>query len=178
MLGRTLRRADLLALLTGGVLALGFVVGLRGRGGPAGAALMFNQRTRTEESCGPVCIAAVTGYLGRPVGLAEARDMVRLGENGFCSFTDILRALRERDFSARALRFDPSNPGRPREPMILFVSGTHFVAAFPCADGTVIVLDPPSEPRRLSWRALAGVWGGEAIVIGGIARVTGGASGS
>jgi hypothetical protein len=50
--------------------------------------------------------------------------------------------------------------------MILFVDDYHFVAALPGPAGDVVLVDPPTEPERVAWSALAKRWHGEAIVIG------------
>jgi ABC-type bacteriocin/lantibiotic exporter with double-glycine peptidase domain len=113
-----------------------------------------------------VCLAVASTYLERPVSIATFHSLTRSGELGVCSIADLLRALREQGFSARAVRYDPTCPPSHRLPMILHVDRYHFLTAIPASDKRAVLVDPPDEPRVVSWDSLAKRWRGEAVVVG------------
>ena len=119
-----------------------------------------------ETSCGPVSLAVVGEFLGKPLSIAEFHAATGSGELGTCSMTDLLRALRGNGFSAEAVRYDPGRPPGHRLPMVLFVDGNHFLAALPGRKGQVVLVDPPQEPKLVAWGQLAARWRGEAVVVG------------
>jgi ABC-type bacteriocin/lantibiotic exporter with double-glycine peptidase domain len=120
----------------------------------------------TETSCGPVSLAVVAEYLGKPSTIAEFHRATRAGDLGTCSIADLRRALKERGLASTAVRYDPRRPPTHRLPMILFVEGHHFLAALPGQAGRVVIVDAPEEPVVVDWTTLASRWRGEALVVG------------
>jgi len=116
-------------------------------------------------SCGPVSLAVVGALLGKPVSIKDFHDASGSGELGVCSMADLLRALRARGFAARGLRYHVGSPPKHQLPMVLFLDGNHFLAAQPAPDGSVVLVDLPSEPRKVDWSSLADIWSGESLVV-------------
>ena len=119
-----------------------------------------------ETSCGPVSLAVVSEYLGRPVPIATFHEATSAGELEVCSMADLLRALRRYGFSAKAVRYELGLTPGHRLPMILFVDGNHFLAALPGRQGEVVIVDPPLEASTVEWSGLRPRWHGEAVVVG------------
>lgn len=118
-------------------------------------------------SCGPVALAAVSQRLGRPGSIADFHRSTGAGNLGVCSLDDTGRALERHGLASVALRYRNNRAPCHRLPMILFVDGNHFITVVSAIDpATVVVIDPPEEPRLTSWADLRSRWGGEALLVG------------
>jgi len=150
-------------------IAIGLVLFLRHGAVP----IVESHRSRASNtdpatSCGPVSLAVVSHYLGKPATIAELHAETGAGRLGHCSISDLLRALEHRGFSASAIRYPASRPPKHNLPMILHVDGDHFVVAIGrLADDDVVVVDPPLTPRIMHWSDLASRWRGDAVVVAG-----------
>ncbi len=118
-----------------------------------------------DTSCGPVSLAVVSHYLGRPVPIAAFHEATGAGALGVCSISDLIGALRQKGFACTALRYDPRRPPSHDLPMVLFVDGAHFLVALPGGKNTVVLVDPPSKSDVATCAQLAVRWQGEAVVV-------------
>lgn len=116
--------------------------------------------------CGPVSVATAAGLCGRPVTLAEARAKVRVNSYQTCSMADLVEGLRALGLGSRAVRIDSQSIRRMRgTTLILWVHGSHFVAARISEGDTLIVVDPPRPPEVFAAADKALAWGGEAVLV-------------
>lgn len=122
-------------------------------------------RVDPETSCRPVTLAIASQYLGRKVSIGEFHHATQAGDLGVCSFSDLIRALRQYGFNATALRYDKPPAIHGDAPLILWVDGGHYVVALPGPGDGIVIVDPPNEPRIAHWSELAGRWKGEAISV-------------
>lgn len=108
----------------------------------------------------------VSRYLKKPVSVAEFHHLTHAGDLGVCAFTDLLNVLRQHGFSAEAVCYQRNQPPRHRLPMILFVDSNHFLVAIPGTARRVCIVNPPNDPRLMTWDQLSTRWDGAAIIVG------------
>lgn len=155
-------------IATASLVVAGAIVGIARLGGPSpvdhshSAGGDFDPET----SCGPASLAVVSEYLGRPIPIVVFHEAAGAGDLGVCSVADLLRALRQHGFSAKAVRYRAGSAPGHRLPMVIFVDGNHFLVALPGPRGKVVIVDPPLEPSVVQWSQLAPRWHGEAVIVG------------
>jgi ABC-type bacteriocin/lantibiotic exporter with double-glycine peptidase domain len=117
-----------------------------------------------ETSCGPVSLFVVNHLYGSKKPIEHFYKLSGVGDDGTCTFNDLLRSLQQDGVAAEAIKME--NPGSIdiNCPIIIRLDGFHFVVALPRDKEALILIDPPGEPKITSWEGLQGRWDGEAII--------------
>lgn len=119
--------------------------------------------------CGPVSLAVVAALHDRPIGLADAKEIVPVDRLGQTSMSQLMDAYRNSGFAVAGVRLEKQSLSRLSSPVVLFVRDSHFLVGLTVSDTSIVVLDEPREPIVLDISAIEEKlgWGGEALVVAG-----------
>jgi ABC-type bacteriocin/lantibiotic exporter with double-glycine peptidase domain len=119
-----------------------------------------------DSACGPVSATLVTRLLGRPQPLEAVRKTIPADPNGATSMSELITGLRSLGFGAVGIRATRSELRHlAGSPLILHVNDNHFVVAVPTAGDSLVVLDPPNAPKKMSFAELDRQWRGNMLLV-------------
>lgn len=139
-------------LLLGGLAlcgsGLGLAVALRGgRSNHSENDRLQSRSVDPGRSCGPVSLAVVGRWLGKPESVDRLNNLCRVTPSGVTSLLDLKRASTQLGLYAEVVKTD-THRGLPWSyPTILHLHGRHFAAALPTKTHGAIIADLP-EPTR------------------------------
>jgi ATP-binding cassette subfamily B protein len=117
-----------------------------------------------ETDCGAACLAMITGYYGRSVGVSRLRDLAGVGVEG-ASLAQLGEAAHAVGYRTRALRLSADRLDRLRRPAILFWRGYHYVVLYALTPRHAYIADPAVGKVRIDRKALAEDYSGYALEV-------------
>ncbi len=120
---------------------------------------------QTEASeCGLACIAMIAGYHGHRTDLARLRRRFPGTLKG-TTLQTLMRTADELGLNTRAVRLDMEDLSRLRRPAILHWAFRHFVVLKSVRRRHLVIYDPASGERRVSWSAASDAFTGVALEL-------------
>lgn len=114
--------------------------------------------------CGLACVAMVAGYHGYRTDLMSLRNLFPVSMKG-ATLASLIQVAGQLDLSARALKLDLDHLGQLRLPCILHWNFNHFVVLKAVGAKKVIIHDPGSGLRSLSWNEVSDAFTGVALEL-------------
>ncbi len=114
--------------------------------------------------CGMACLAMITSYLGRPIGLAGLRRHYGFSLMG-ATLKDLIRVADQIGLISRPLRLEMNELRLLKTPCILHWDLNHFVVLKSVSSSRVEIHDPNVGVRRLSLKDASKHFTGVAVEI-------------
>ena len=114
--------------------------------------------------CGAACLAMVTRYFGKTVGLPRIRDLVHTSTDG-TSLLGIAQGAVALGFEARNVRASKSRLDRLPLPAVCHWEANHWVVLYEIGPETVKIGDPARGIRTLSRQEFDEKWTGYATLL-------------
>jgi len=123
--------------------------------------MIFQSET---SECGLACIAMISSYLGRKIGLGELRESFKLSSAG-ASVKDLMMATERIGLRCRPLKVEISDLGHLELPVILHWDLDHFVVLKKISKRTLVLHDPAVGVRSYSTSEVGVHFTGVAIEV-------------
>jgi HlyB family type I secretion system ABC transporter len=117
-----------------------------------------------EMDCGAACLAMVTRYFGKTVGLPRIRELVDTSTDGTSLF-GISHGAQALGLEARNVRASKSRLDSLPLPAVCHWEGNHWVVLYEVGSSGVRIGDPARGVRRLSREEFLGKWTGYATLL-------------
>ena len=114
--------------------------------------------------CGAACLAMVTRYFGKTVGMPRIRELVHTASDG-TSLLGIARGAEELGLEARTIRASKSRLDEMPLPAVCHWEGNHWVVLYEVGPRTVKIGDPARGIRKLSRQEFDEKWTGYATLL-------------
>jgi ATP-binding cassette subfamily B protein RaxB len=114
--------------------------------------------------CGLACLAMIAGYHGYRTDLMSLRNRFSVSLKG-ATLANLIQTAGQLDLGTRPLKLDLDDLGQLRLPCILHWNFNHFVVLKAVGAKKVIIHDPGSGVRSLSWSELSDSFTGVALEL-------------
>jgi ATP-binding cassette subfamily B protein len=117
-----------------------------------------------EMDCGAACVAMVTRYFGKTVGMPRVRELVHTASDG-TSLLGIARGAEALGLEARTVRASKSRLDEMPLPAVCHWEANHWVVVYEVGPRTVKIGDPARGIRKLSREEFDEKWTGYATLL-------------
>jgi ABC-type bacteriocin/lantibiotic exporter with double-glycine peptidase domain len=119
-----------------------------------------------EHPCALVSAVIALQLLGHPVQLADVGKEIKRDGVGRTSMAELISGMRKLGFAGIGLKATPAALKKLRgRPLIAYTDQSHFLVVLPVGDGSLVVIDPPSEVRAETLDSLSIRWSGEMVLV-------------
>jgi uncharacterized protein len=117
-----------------------------------------------ENTCGPTALQMIFDYFKIPSTVKETEQGVELTDEG-TTMLALLRYAMSKGLHAEGWRLSSQDFIKARFPVILFVSGNHFVVADSIRNSVVFIRDPAKGKVAIPFNDLTRIWKGETLIF-------------
>jgi ATP-binding cassette subfamily B protein/ATP-binding cassette subfamily C protein len=121
----------------------------------------------SQEDCGAACLAAISKYYGRYLGLTRSREAVGTGQLG-TTLLGLKRGAEALGFNARSVKVSPEILDRLDDlllPAIIHWRGNHWVVLYGQANRKYVIADPAVGIRYITKPELLKLWDGITLLL-------------
>ncbi len=122
----------------------------------------FTQHSAAD--CGAACLVMVGRYWGKNFSINRLRDIANVDRHG-ASLRGLAAAGESLGFAVRPIKASLDKLAEQSLPAIAHWEGKHYLVVYEISKKHIIVGDPATSQRRLSWREFQAAWTGYALLL-------------
>lgn len=119
---------------------------------------------QSSSDCGAACLATVSQYWGKRLGLNALRDLVGVGRSG-ATLKKLAQAADSLGYQSRPVRASFGPLAQQENPWIAHWQGIHYVVVYRVRENKVLVADPAIGKRLLAKEEFLKHWTGYALLL-------------
>lgn len=119
---------------------------------------------QSSSDCGAACLAMVSQYWGKRLGLNTLRNLIGVGRSG-AALKNLAKAADTLGYQARPVRASFNSLAGQTNPWIAHWRGTHYIVVYRVRNNKVLVADPALGKRLLSQAEFLEHWTGYALLL-------------
>lgn len=119
---------------------------------------------QSSSDCGAACLAMISRYWGKSVGINYLRELIGIGRSG-ASLKNLAVAAEKLGYHARPVRASLSRIVEQKNPWIAHWQGDHYVVVYRVKGDKVLVADPAAGKSEQDRSEFLNSWTGFALLL-------------